>query len=95
MAEPEQRQSGGVSEAGRGGRRVREGHGRCRDRRGDWGRDLALQIGRMRCGLTLGELGGLSGHGGSGGGEGVRTYGREAEDGQAAAAGTRPRMPGY
>ena len=31
------------------------------DRRGDWGRDLALHIGRMRCGLTLGELGGLSG----------------------------------
>ena len=61
MAEPEQRQSGGVSEAGRGGMRVREGHGRRRDRRGDWGRGLTLQIGRMRCGLTLGELGGLSG----------------------------------
>ena len=27
------------------------------DRRGDWGRDLALHIGRMRCGLTLKELG--------------------------------------
>jgi len=35
------------------------------------------------------------GHGGSGGGEGVRKDGREAEDGQAAAEGTRPRMPGY
>jgi hypothetical protein len=23
------------------------------DRQGDWGRDLALHIGRMRCGLTL------------------------------------------
>jgi len=27
------------------------------DRQGDWGRDLALHIGRMRCGLTLKELG--------------------------------------
>ncbi len=27
------------------------------DRRGDWGRDLALHVGRMRCGLTLAELG--------------------------------------
>jgi REP element-mobilizing transposase RayT len=27
------------------------------DRKGDWGRDLALHIGRMRCGLTLLELG--------------------------------------
>ena len=27
------------------------------DRKGDWGRDLALYVGRMRCGLTLGELG--------------------------------------
>ena len=27
------------------------------DRRGDWGRDLALHVGRMRCGLTLRELG--------------------------------------
>jgi hypothetical protein len=26
-------------------------------RRGDWGRDLALHIGRMMCGLTLRELG--------------------------------------
>jgi REP element-mobilizing transposase RayT len=26
-------------------------------RRGDWGRDLALYVGRMRCGLTLRELG--------------------------------------
>ena len=26
-------------------------------RRGDWGRDLALHVGRMRCGLTLKELG--------------------------------------
>jgi REP element-mobilizing transposase RayT len=28
-----------------------------RDRRGDWGRDLAWWIGRRHCGLTLGELG--------------------------------------
>jgi hypothetical protein len=27
------------------------------DRRGDWGRDLALHVGRGRCGLTLRELG--------------------------------------
>ena len=27
------------------------------DRRGDWGRDLALWLGREHCGLTLGELG--------------------------------------
>ncbi|HPS07593.1 MAG TPA: transposase [Kiritimatiellia bacterium] len=27
------------------------------DRKGDWGRDLALYVGRMRCGLTLNELG--------------------------------------
>ena len=27
------------------------------DRQGDWGRDLALHVGRMRCGLTLKELG--------------------------------------
>lgn len=27
------------------------------DRRSDWGRDLALHVGRMRCGLTLKELG--------------------------------------
>ena len=27
------------------------------DRKGDWGRDLALYVGRTRCGLTLGELG--------------------------------------
>ena len=27
------------------------------DRKGDWGRDLALHVGRMRCGLTLRELG--------------------------------------
>jgi len=27
------------------------------DRQGDWGRDLALTVGRMRCGLTLRELG--------------------------------------
>lgn len=27
------------------------------DRRGDWGRDMALHFGRMRCGLTLKELG--------------------------------------
>ena len=26
-------------------------------RQGDWGRDLALHVGRMRCGLTLRELG--------------------------------------
>jgi len=31
------------------------------DRHGDWGRDLALRVGRMRCGLTLKELGGLAG----------------------------------
>ena len=31
------------------------------DGRGDWGRDLALHIGRMRCGLTLRELGGQAG----------------------------------
>jgi len=31
------------------------------DRQGDWGRDLALYVGRMRCGLTLRELGGLAG----------------------------------
>ena len=31
------------------------------DRQGDWGRDLALTIGRMRCGLTLRELGGQAG----------------------------------
>lgn len=31
------------------------------DRKGDWGRDLALYVGRMRCGLTLGELGGKAG----------------------------------
>ena len=31
------------------------------DRRGDWGRDLALYIGRMRCGLTLRELGSRAG----------------------------------
>jgi chromosomal replication initiation ATPase DnaA len=27
------------------------------DRRGDWGRDLALWLGRKHCGLTLRELG--------------------------------------
>lgn len=27
------------------------------NRQGDWGRDLALYVGRMRCGLTLRELG--------------------------------------
>jgi REP element-mobilizing transposase RayT len=31
------------------------------DRKGDWGRDLALCVGRMRCGLTLGELGAQAG----------------------------------
>jgi len=31
------------------------------DSRGDWGRDLALHVGRMRCGLTLSELGGQAG----------------------------------
>ena len=31
------------------------------DRKGDWGRDVALHVGRMRCGLTLGELGGHAG----------------------------------
>ena len=31
------------------------------ERRGDWGRDLALYIGRMRCGLTLKELGAQAG----------------------------------
>jgi hypothetical protein len=30
-------------------------------RQGDWGRDLALHVGRMRCGLTLRELGGHAG----------------------------------
>lgn len=30
-------------------------------RRGDWGRDLALYVGRLRCGLTLAELGRLAG----------------------------------
>jgi len=33
------------------------------DRKGDWGRDLALHIGRMRCGLTLRELGKHAGMG--------------------------------
>jgi len=28
-----------------------------RDRKGDWGRDVALLLGRRHCGLTLGELG--------------------------------------
>ena len=31
------------------------------DRHGDWGRDLALHVGRMRCGLTLRELGAQAG----------------------------------
>lgn len=31
------------------------------NRHGDWGRDLALHIGRARCGLTLRELGGYTG----------------------------------
>ena len=31
------------------------------DRRGDWGRDLALYVARTRSGRTLGELGALSG----------------------------------
>ena len=31
------------------------------DRQGDWGRDLALYAGRMRCGLTLRELGNQAG----------------------------------
>ncbi len=30
-------------------------------RHGDWGRDLALYVGRLRCGLTLKELGAYSG----------------------------------
>jgi hypothetical protein len=30
------------------------------NRHGDWGRDLALYIGRVRCGLTLKELGGYT-----------------------------------
>lgn len=30
-------------------------------RQGDWGRDMALHVGRMRCGLTLRELGGQAG----------------------------------
>jgi REP element-mobilizing transposase RayT len=30
-------------------------------RQGDWGRDLALHVGRMRCGLTLRELGDRAG----------------------------------
>jgi hypothetical protein len=32
-----------------------------RDRRGDWGRDLALWLGRRYCGLRLSQLGGLVG----------------------------------
>jgi REP element-mobilizing transposase RayT len=32
-----------------------------RDRRGDWGRDLALYMGRKRCGLKLAELGAAAG----------------------------------
>jgi REP element-mobilizing transposase RayT len=32
-----------------------------RDRHGDWGRDLALWLGRERCGLPLRELGALAG----------------------------------
>ena len=32
-----------------------------RDRHGDWGRDLALLLGRRECGLKLGELGELCG----------------------------------
>lgn len=31
------------------------------ERKGDWGRDLALHVGRMRCGLTLRELGAQAG----------------------------------
>jgi hypothetical protein len=31
------------------------------DRQGDWGRDLALHVGRMRCGLTMKELGRYAG----------------------------------
>ena len=31
------------------------------DRQGDWGRDLALHLGRMRCGMTLRELGAQAG----------------------------------
>jgi REP element-mobilizing transposase RayT len=31
------------------------------NRYGDWGRDLALYIGQLRCGLTLKELGGYAG----------------------------------
>ena len=30
------------------------------NRYGDWGRDLAVYVGRMRCGLTLKELGGYT-----------------------------------
>jgi hypothetical protein len=30
------------------------------NRHGDWGRDLALYVGRLRCGLTLKELGGYT-----------------------------------
>ena len=32
-----------------------------RDRYGDWGRDVALMLGRLECGLKLGELGELCG----------------------------------
>ncbi|HEY2801754.1 MAG TPA: hypothetical protein VGI85_14275 [Chthoniobacterales bacterium] len=32
-----------------------------RDRHGDWGRDLALWLGRTHCGLRLRELGELAG----------------------------------
>ena len=31
------------------------------NRRGDWGRDMALYNGRLQCGLTLGELGAFAG----------------------------------
>ena len=32
-----------------------------RDRYGDWGRDMALWVGRRECGLKLGDLGRLGG----------------------------------
>ena len=31
------------------------------NRHGDWGRDMALYVGRLSCGLTLKELGGYTG----------------------------------
>jgi len=55
-----------------------------RDRKGDWGRDLALYLGRKRCGMPLGELGtAVGGIGSNSVGMAVRRFeARLREDGK-------------